>query len=555
MSRASVAPTLRRELAWLGHALVLLALAAIALALLALHDDPWWPAAPRPVQWWWAAAIITAYAAFGASIWHRVRARSGDDAVALHDDADPGSSPGRALLVTYASQTGFAQQVAERTSGTLRGAGMHVQLRALGQVDSELLARSGRALFVVSTTGEGDPPDPALSFVRGVLDARNSLPGLRYAVLALGDRSYRHYCGFGHRLDQYLRQAGATPLFDLVEVDNGDDGALRHWQHHLGVLAGAPELPDWAPAHYRIWRLIERRELNPGSVGAGAWHLALQSDDATQLQWQAGDIAEVGPRNAPASVDALLAALRLRFDDVVIRDGERHALGDLLRRSHLPAADAARGNDAQMLASSLQPLPHREYSIASLPRDGSLHLLVRRMQRPDGTPGLGSAWLCHHVPLGGTVELRIRSNANFHPPPAARPMILIGNGTGIAGLRAHLKARIAAGARRNWLLFGERNAERDFFYREEIEAWCEAGWIERLDLVFSRDGGACRYVQDALRRDPVAVNSWVGDDAVVYVCGSLQGMAPGVDAALRDILGGTRIDAMLAEGAYRRDVY
>ncbi len=554
MNRVAVAPALRREPAWLGHAFALLVLAAIAFALLTLHDDPWWPAAPRPAQWWWAVAIVTAYAGLGVTIWYRVRARSGDNAVGQHD-AEPGSNRAQALLVAYASQTGFAQQVAERTADTLRGVGMHVELRALGQVDSELLARSERALFVVSTTGEGDPPDPALSFVRGVLDARNSLSGLRYAVLALGDRSYRHYCGFGHRLDQCLRQAGATPLFDLVEVDNGDDGALRHWQHHLGVLAGAPELPDWAPANYQTWRLLERRELNPGSVGTGAWHLVLQPDDATELQWQAGDIAEVGPRNAPGAVDALLTALGLRFDDVVIRDGERHALGELLSRSHLPATDAARNCDVQALASILQPLPHREYSIASLPSDGSLQLLVRRMQRPDGTPGLGSAWLCDHVPPGDAVELRIRSNANFHPPPAARPMILIGNGTGIAGLRAHLKARIVAGARRNWLIFGERNADRDFFYRDEIETWREAGWIERHDLVFSRDGGVCRYVQDALRRDPDVLRNWIDGGAVVYVCGSLQGMAPGVDAALREVLGDVRVDAMLGDGDYRRDVY
>lgn len=552
MNRAAAEPALRRDLAWLGHALALLALVVLALALLTLHDDAWWPATPRAVQWWWAAAIITAYAAFGAAIWYRVRARRGDDAVG-QQDADPGSS--QALLVAHASQTGFAQQVAERTADTLRGAGMRVQLRGLGQVDGGLLARSGRALFVVSTTGEGDPPDPALSFVRDVLDARLSLPDLRYAVLALGDRSYRHYCGFGHRLDRCLRQAGATPLFDLVEVDNGDDGALRHWQHHLGVLVGAPELPDWAPARYQSWRLVERRELNPGNVGASAWHLALQPEDATQLQWQAGDIAEVGPRNAPAAVDALLAALGLHFDDIVIRNGERHLIGELLSRSHLPPVEAARDNDAQTLASGLQPLPHREYSIASLPSDGSLQLLVRRMQRPGGTPGLGSAWLCDHVPLGGEVELRIRGNANFRPPPAVRPMILVGNGTGIAGLRAHLKARIAAGARRNWLLFGERNAERDFFYREQIEAWREAGWIERLDLVFSRDGGACRYVQDALRRDPDALRNWVDAGAVACVCGSQQGMAPGVDAALREVLGDARVDAMLADGDYRRDVY
>ena len=61
MNRASVAPAPPRELARLGHAFALLALAAIAFALLVLHDDPWWPAAPRPTRWWWAIAIVVAY--------------------------------------------------------------------------------------------------------------------------------------------------------------------------------------------------------------------------------------------------------------------------------------------------------------------------------------------------------------------------------------------------------------------------------------------------------------------------------------------------------------
>ena len=41
----------------------------------------------------------------------------------------------------------------------------------------------------------------------------------------------------------------------------------RHWQHHLGHLSGNTDLPDWQTPQYRPWRLQERRELNPGSVG------------------------------------------------------------------------------------------------------------------------------------------------------------------------------------------------------------------------------------------------------------------------------------------------
>jgi sulfite reductase (NADPH) flavoprotein alpha-component len=532
-----------REVA--GNALALLALLALALALLPLHDDAWWPAMPRSARWIEAAVAAASYAGFCGWILWGSRPRF----AGIASDDRP------RLLVAWASQTGFAQQIAERTAETLAGAGMEVSLRELARVDTATLIAGGRVLFIASTTGEGDPPDPALAFVRDVLATPASLQALQFGVLALGDREYDHFCAFGHRLDRWLRQADARPLFDLVEVDNGDAGALRHWQHHLGLLAQAPELPDWSPVAYDAWRLCERRELNPGSAGEPAFHVALEPLGAAQATWQAGDIAEIGPRNAAPSVQALLDTLGLQADTTVRFDGNAGTLGEALARSHLPLPGDARGLDAQALADALKPLPHREYSIASLPRDGSLQLLVRRMRRPDGSPGLGSGWLCEHAAPGDTIALRIRGNANFHAPAPERPMILVGNGTGIAGLRAHLKARIAAGARRNWLLFGERNRERDFFHRDEIERWHADGSIERLDLAFSRDGAQKRYVQDALRDAADTLRAWVDDGAAIHVCGSLQGMAPGVDAVLREVLGGAQVERMLVDGRYRRDVY
>jgi sulfite reductase (NADPH) flavoprotein alpha-component len=175
--------------------------------------------------------------------------------------------------------------------------------------------------------------------------------------------------------------------------------------------------------------------------------------------------------------------------------------------------------------------------------------------RPDGTPGIGSGWLCDYAPIGGEIALRLRSNPNFHAPDPARPMLLIGNGTGIAGLRALLKARIAAGAYHNWLLFGERNADRDFFYGDEIRRWQSQGFLQRVDLAFSRDQEQRIYVQHKLQAAGESLHKWVDAGAAVYVCGSLSGMAPGVDAVLRAVLGDERIEQMMAEGLYRRDVY
>jgi len=255
-----------------------------------------------------------------------------------------------------------------------------------------------------------------------------------------------------------------------------------------------------------------------------------------------------------------------------VRAGEaRMSLRDLLSRSHLPGAEEAGGLDAQALADRLQPLPHREYSIASVPGEGTLRLLLRRMLRPDGSPGIGSGWLCDHAPQGGMIDLRIRANPGFHGPAADAPLVLVGNGTGIAGLRAHLAERIAAGGHRSWLLFGERHADRDFHFGEDVLAWLADGTLERLDLAFSRDAeglalppslaGGERvalhrgYVQDALLANADRLRQWVDGGATILVCGSLKGMAPGVDAALRAILGGDRVEGLLVAGRYRRDVY
>lgn len=133
--------------------------------------------------------------------------------------------------------------------------------------------------------------------------------------------------------------------------------------------------------------------------------------------------------------------------------------------------------------------------------------------------------------------------------------MLIGNGTGMAGLRSHLRARSRVDAGPNWLIFGERNASCDFHYREEIEAWNASGLLSRLDAVFSRDGHGHRYVQDRLAEAGDQLREWIGRGAAIYVCGSLQGMAGGVDEVLRTVLGSETVDELGADGRYRRDVY
>lgn len=503
-----------------------------------------------------ALAVILAYVAFCGLMYRAYRLRRDGAAREIAGLVRAEGASGPPILVAYATQTGFAEDLAWRTARSLQAAHVPVKVAPLAHLDAATLAIAHRALFVVSTTGEGDMPDGAAGFVRRVMPKPVKLSGLHYGVLALGDRSYTSYCAFGHALDVWLRGQGAMSLFDLVEVDDGDEGALLHWQSNLRMIGGGTEVPDWAPPIYGRWRLAERRLLNPGSPGGPAFHLAFEPME-TMPVWRAGDIAEVGPRNEPAEVARLLAALAL---DGREKAGDRNEIwSELFARSVLPHDEAAisafKALPEGERSNSLRPLPHREYSVASLPEDGRLELLVREMRHADGKLGLGSGWLTAHAPVGGEIALRVRENRSFHPPEDDRPMILIGNGTGLAGLCAHLKARAVAGHKRNWLVFGERTQAHDYFHRAEIEAWRASGVLERLDLAFSRDQSTRVYVQDRLRAAAADLRAWVEQGAAIYVCGSLEGMAPGVAAALTEALGAEALERLADEGRYRRDVY
>lgn len=448
-----------------------------------------------------ALALVLLYAALCAAIWLRERRkrRAVQDEAAALAAAREGVAP---LLVVFASQTGQAEELARETARLLHTAGEPVQLCALGEVDAALLARTRRALFVASTYGEGDAPDNAAAFS---FDAAPDLPQLQYGLLALGDRQYTHFCAFGRQLDGWLRAHGAVPLFERVEMDNGDPAALAAWQHQLAQVSSLSELPRdlsvWqtSPA-FGDWTLAARRHLNPGSAGAPVFHLELAPPPGEAAAWESGDLVQV---RAPAD-----------------------------------------------------PEHPREYSIASVASDGRVHLVVRQALRGDGTPGVASSWLTDGVAPGGTVALRLRAHRNFRlEDNAARPLILIGNGTGIAGLRSHLRARVAAGAGPHWLLFGERNAAHDFLYQDEIEAWQAGGVLQRLDLAFSRDQAERIYVQHRLTEAAGTLREWVERGAAIYVCGSLQGMAQGVDDALAAALGREQVAQLLRSGRYRRDVY
>ena len=458
-----------------------------------------------------------------------------------------------AWLIGFASQSGFAEQLAWQTAGQLQAAGLPVKVQPLGSVSEEDLRQSEHALFVVSTFGDGEAPDSARGFERSVLGRDLSLQGLNYSVLALGDRQYQHFCGFARRLHFWLTHQGGNALFAPVEVDSGDQEALLHWQHQLGQITGhAPAA--WASAHYESWTLSQRTLLNPDSSGTGVYLLGL--NPPAPRDWLAGDLVEILPRHCPWAVEHFLDGLGIAGTDEVLVDGLARPLEQVLASRQLPDNRSHLvGLHAQALVEALVPVGMREYSIASIASDGVLELIVRQERHPDGSLGLGSGWLTEHAPLGAAISLRLRRNSGFHLPTEPVPMILLGNGTGLAGLRSLLKARIADGQQRNWLLFGERNIAHDYHCQDELQGWLASGDLALLDLAFSRDQDEKIYVQDRLRESADVLRKWLAEGAAIYVCGSLQGMAAGVDQVLVDVLGSEAVQRLIEQGRYRRDVY
>lgn len=451
----------------------------------------------EPGRWLAAGSLLAGYAGL---CWHCLRAARSRVRAARQTTAGT-------VLLAYASQSGQAQELARQAAADLSEAGLPTICLPLARIDLALLQASRQALFVVSTYGEGDAPDNAAVFEDRYLSSPADLSALDYGLLALGDSYYAKFCAFGRRLDAWLQRSGARPVFERIEVDRMAPAALARWQHCLASFGGlsAAKTSAALDAPLQHWCLCSSRLLNAGSAGWPVYQVELQAVD--------GDGA---PRPLP-----------------------EWEPGDLL--DLFPPGEGARP---------------RTYTIASLPASGVVQLLVREVRGDDGRPGCMSALLGSAAQIGMRFAGRLRANPGFRlGENAARPLILIGNGTGLAGLLAHLRWRAQRGERRNWLIFGERQATFDRLCGEELDDLAARGLLARCDRVFSRDPPAGEYVQHRLERAAETLREWVAGGAAIYVCGNAVGMGAAVHETLGRLLGTDGLSRLVAAGRYRRDIY
>ncbi|WP_407276709.1 PepSY domain-containing protein [Halothiobacillus sp. DCM-1] len=469
-------------------------------------------------------------------------------------DAAPESA---AILVVYASQTGTAERLAQMTAQRIEAAQKKVKFLPLEALSPRDIDASSVLLFIVSTFGDGEAPDHAAGAFETLFQPNLSMTGRRFAILGLGDRRYQKFCGFAEELRARLLAAQAVEWFPLRKVDQADPATINDWFVQIAAVCSADSKTQ-TEADTAQWQLRRRQLLNPSGVGGATYEIELACPDTLHANWQAGALVEILPQHARDHVLQWLNKVGIEAGQPVMVGEQQLQIEEVLvnRELHQPPVNPS-PQDLQSWVDGLPRLAARTYSVASLPDAGIVRLLVRQVKNAAGELGLASGWLTAHARLGESVTVRLRQNPSFLPMLDANvPCLFIANGTGMAGIRAQIEARIAAGARRNWLILGERTPQ-DAYWSEMWRLWETQGFIERIDWVFSRipTAGEMRYVQHKLGAAHREVKKYLDDQAVVFVCGSAQGMAPAVASVFASVLGAEKWREFRRSGRYRQDVY
>ncbi|MEL7198502.1 MAG: flavodoxin domain-containing protein [Pseudomonadota bacterium] len=384
------------------------------------------------------------------------------------------------LLITYASQTGTAQRMAELTYEQAMAEGRDAALLPLHNLDAPKLTATKAVVFVASTTGIGDAPDPSKFVEKSLLEETLDLSHLRTFILALGDRSYEHYCAFGEKLHSWAGDRGAQS--HIVTVDDQSENDLANWDALMNEHA-LPALQEKRSARLKDWVIEDCEQVAIGdtkpiveSRAGPLYRVQLTPKDDEMLQFAVGDLFEwTGPQ------------------------GEK-----------------------------------RDFSIASVPGGKSIELFVRQVELPGGDLGKASSALTNP---NDSRKLRgqMKTYASFHRTVGRGPLLVIAAGSGWGGVRAHVLDAIANG-RKVWVAYGDRGPDENQPIFSEMRGWNAQGRIQKLSLALSQAAEPQhRYVQDSISASNDGIAVFLGSKGAVVICGATQ-MGMAVEAELEKAL-------------------
>ncbi|GAB2850695.1 diflavin oxidoreductase [Hymenobacter ruber] len=263
------------------------------------------------------------------------QATSGGAAVAAVAPAPAVAAPVEKLTILYGSHTGNGKKVAQQAAEAAKQRGLTAEVRDMNDYPTRQLAQEQNLLIIVSTHGEGEPPISAEELHQFINGSRApKLPKLRFAVLALGDTSYLHFCQTGKDFDQRLAELGGTRLLDRVDADVDYQDAASQWieaalEKIAGTAASNAENPIAAGASVSAvslqpveavatftrenpWpaRVLESIQLNGRGSDKETYHIELDLA-GSGLQYAPGDALAVRSINHDPLVEEVLRAARL----------------------------------------------------------------------------------------------------------------------------------------------------------------------------------------------------------------------------------------------------
>lgn len=520
------------------------------------------------------------------------------------------------ITLLYGTETGNAKSLATKFAGIAKKKGLAVKLSALDQYRLTDLEKEEQLFIVVSTQGEGEPPETARKFYEHIHSQTFALGKTNFAVLALGDSSYPLFCKTGEDIDLQLEKFGAKRVLPLVkcDVDYEEDGA-RWFEQVLDYVSRSTDVSvtdDWKgnaigaseglkKATKKIYTgtVVANVNLNDKGSLKETYHVEIAAD--TIIDYEAGDALAIIPENKQFIVDAILALTGI--DPSVEIQTSKHSgnvreiltrhlnvcylLGSVIKKyaeivgldipdTRVDLIDLLKSypvRDAQQfeeIIKILTPIAPRLYTISSSPKvhEQEVHITVRRDEfiSLNGKQfGLCSQFF-GEAALHTTIQFYIHKNKHFKLAQEDKNLIMIGPGTGIAPFRSFLAERDATGATgKNWLFFGEHYFQKDFLYQTELQSYLQTDVLQEISLAFSRDQKEKIYVQHKIAEQGEKFYDWVNNGAYIYLSGSKDPMSNDVEIAILQVFekfGGKTTEAakayleqMKKDGRYQKEVY
>ena len=152
--------------------------------------------------------------------------------------AKGGSAP---LTILYGTESGNAEMLADKTVKAAKKKGFKPKMVNMSETEPASLAKVENLLVLVSTWGDGDPPDDAENFCDAlrILSelGEERLRGVGFAVFGLGDSHYEQFCRCGKEMDRDLERVGGRRVLERVDCDVDITPSFEKWESEvLGLM-------------------------------------------------------------------------------------------------------------------------------------------------------------------------------------------------------------------------------------------------------------------------------------------------------------------------------